>query len=263
MDNNLFQHISQLNKEPLSSHSYKKNWILYLPSEKRYGCLMVQSYEYRDILKKAPLLVKSILDESLPVNVQKWDVVWEWILYWAGRYANAQLLWDVRYFPAIPNLIECACDDLNPDMKIACLCSIGNMGKYAYKYAQQIQNILLNDTNTYIRQESARILWMIWNPSSLQILKKIVEDTIYEFENFIILEFKEEEEKKIRNNSIIINPNGEKKFEEYWKRFLFQKSLRAIFELDNNLWRKIYQRCQESISEYIRESSKRTFIGFM
>ncbi len=151
---------------------------IYLPLEEGYGFLISGNvaFEYAKAEKEAPLLRKSILDESLPVYERNLIEGANYSLFMGGRAQDATLLGMIKYSQALPELVEAALHDFNYEMRAASVESVGDMEKEAWNYTTDVCRILLKDKSSYVKTNAVKSIRKIKNPIVFNCLLNALEE---------------------------------------------------------------------------------------
>jgi hypothetical protein len=154
-----------------------KGFYLFLPSPSWQHHGLVRTYEtslYSKAQREAELLRRAIVDIRLPSEApligRKKPIIG------GGRYFDALLLGMIRYAPALPELVEVACHDLDSKMRHAAVGSIGDMGIHAMASAPQVARVVHNDASFWVREEAAETLGKIGNPAVVPDIREDLEE---------------------------------------------------------------------------------------
>ncbi|MEK6906437.1 MAG: HEAT repeat domain-containing protein [Nanoarchaeota archaeon] len=219
---------------------------IYIPLEK--DCFLIDgwvAFEYAQAEKEAPLLQKSILDESIPLYLRDLIEGVNCSFFMGGRVQDAVLLGMIKYSSALPELIEAASHDLNYEMRAASVESVGYIGKEAWNYAKDICGILLKEKSSFVKTNAVESIRNIKNSIVFNCLLDILEET-----EFFIREY------ELQGYPFNIK-DREKQIEMDYTCQLLEECLRTITEFNPKIGREKISKGLNSTSAMIYHWTKR------
>jgi hypothetical protein len=224
------------------------DYYMYLPRQNAFHVWSddLEIIEYSKAQREADLLKRSVIDESIPLEVR---LIGEEgaIIYQGGRRFDATLLGILKHSSALPELCEAAVHDLDEELRKRSIESIGDMQKLAFNYAPAIARRLLLDKSYWVRQEAARALGKIGNTSVVKVLREAIEEVrarakaSWELGHFV---------------------SDDKEAQQLCRSYgdVLQDALISLYRLDASQGREEFSRCADSGCRLVYHHAKNAFM---
>ncbi len=246
---NTLSNITELDEFFRFGVSFERNFRgLFIPIKPSYDDiyrsinLMFDDFHARE---QAPLLRKTLLDESLPLKKDLIKTRYGGFCP-GGRIYDAMLLGMINYSPSIPELLEVATHDVNTEMRSQAVDSLGDMGKEAEFVSGRLLERLFDEKDMWIRARIADSLSRIGGRGIGFRLRDACENLVSELEAY---------------EAIGYFGCGDKKKEDLlgWGYVCLDYALQALFKSDKTQGREMIARLLNSPSTHVYMGAKRAF----
>jgi len=221
-----------------------RDTYLYLPSQRAEVYAWHPDIEEQYAAKRnLPLLRKSIVDESLPLEADLLNQGSR--IFMGGRRGDAILLGLLRYEPSLPELAEAFQHDLDENMRHNCARAISHFGVTARGYAKTLAKRLLEDKSYYAKKAAAEALEHLDNSDVVPLLREAVIQL--------------EETTALFWNMGYFHSDVDKRETCDYCSLAFQSALVSLFKLDPKQGREEFARVSQSSNLLVLHHAKNAF----